>query len=75
MKKIGIIALGAMAFACSESADNTATEANTDGPGIEESVEAGAGEEITPQVELDSGDNRRLEVDTISRETTEQQQQ
>ncbi|WP_266203009.1 hypothetical protein [Pontibacter kalidii] len=76
MKKILFIALGAFTFACSDASDNTtADEATMEENNMEESVEIGAGEEISPQLDLDSGENARLDVDTLSRKTVEEQQQ
>jgi hypothetical protein len=70
MKKILFIALGAFTFACSDASDNTTSEeATMEENNMEESVEIGSGEEISPQLELDSGENRRLDVDTVSSQT------
>ncbi|TPE44055.1 hypothetical protein [Pontibacter mangrovi] len=71
MKKTFLILLATIAFACNNTADNTTERETT----ADEPVEIGAGEKITPQVELDSGTNKRLDVDTVSRKTIEKQQQ
>ena len=65
MKKLFIICIGAIAFACGDAANQSADEGvNAETPAGE--VEEYSGEEITPQVDLDSGSNERLEVDTVS---------
>ena len=60
MKKLLIILMGSLALACGNSERSTENEA-----AAEEDVEMGSGEEISPQLELDSADNR-FEVDSIS---------
>ena len=60
MRKLLIILMGALALACGNSDRSTENEA-----AAEEDVEVGSGEEISPQLELDSADNR-FEVDSIS---------
>lgn len=61
MKKVLMITCLALTMACSERADR-----EQDGEvAVEEEVDAGAGEEISPQLELDSTD-RTFEVDTVS---------
>lgn len=60
MKKLLIILMGSLALACGNSERSTENEA-----AAEEDVEVGSGEEISPQLELDSADNR-FEVDSIS---------
>lgn len=63
MKKIMLISCLALGMACSGNSeraesDNTEVEA-------EENVDVGAGEDISPQLELDSSE-QRFEVDTVS---------
>ncbi len=56
--------MGLATFACGESSNQ-----NSEGVDLNNSrdnVEDFSGENITPQVDLDSGSNQRLEVDTIS---------
>lgn len=76
MKKIFLIALGAVAFACSDAADNRTTGSENAAAGstdVEENVEIGAGEEVSPQLDLDSASNERLDVDTVSNESVDVQ--
>ena len=62
MKKLVIILFTSLAMACGDSSNrSTDREAAT-----EEDVEIGSGEEISPQLELDSAEDTRFEVDTIS---------
>lgn len=62
MKKLLMIVLVSMAMACGDNSDrSTDREA-----AAEEDVEIGSGEEISPQLELDSAGDTRFEVDTIS---------
>lgn len=60
MRKLLIILMGSLALACGNSDRSTENEA-----AAEDDVEVGSGEEISPQLELDSADNR-FEVDSIS---------
>ena len=62
MKKILLISFLSLAMACGGSSDRAE---NQDEAAADESVDPGAGEEISPQLELDSSD-RRFEVDTVS---------
>ena len=64
MKKLLIILLGTFAFACGNT-DNE-TEGTNDETTIEEDVEIGAGEEISPQLELEEDSAENFEVDTVS---------
>ena len=64
MKKLLIILPGTFAFACGD-AGNTTKDAAT----IEESVEKGTGEEISPQLVADSDFMERFDVDTVSSST------
>ena len=64
MKKLLIILLGTFAFACG-NADND-TEGTNNETTTEEDVEIGAGEEISPQLELEDDSAANFEVDTIS---------
>ena len=69
MKKLSILFIVMITFACSTTTNDTAN-GETDDIYIEENVDEYAGENITPQVDLDSGNNDRLEVDledTIAR--------
>lgn len=76
MKKIFFIALGAIAFACSDAADNrtTGSEDAAGNTAVDENVEIGAGEEISPQLDLDSASNERLDVDTVSNDSMNDRQ-
>ncbi|SFG47049.1 hypothetical protein [Pontibacter chinhatensis] len=77
MKKIFLIALGAIAFACSDAADNRTTgseDAAAGSTAVDENVEIGAGEEISPQLDLDSASNERLDVDTVSNDSMNDRQ-
>lgn len=65
MKKLFIILVSVFAYACGDTSNQSADE------GVDVENQAGEVEEysrenITPQVDLDSGSNERLEVDTIS---------
>lgn len=60
MRKLLIVLIGSLALACGNSDRGTEREA-----AAEEDIEAGSGEEISPQLELDSAENR-FEVDSIS---------
>ncbi|MBB6611630.1 hypothetical protein H7F15_11325 [Pontibacter sp. Tf4] len=84
MKKILIIGLGFLTFACTES-NTTADEADAEVTTTDETrttdetvgdgdVEIGSGKEISPQLE-GLEDTGRLEVDTLSSATEEQQRQ
>ncbi|WP_161890159.1 hypothetical protein [Pontibacter russatus] len=64
MKKLLIILLGAFTFACG-NADNE-TEGTNNETTTEEDVEIGAGEEISPQLELEGDSAENFEVDTVS---------
>jgi len=73
MKKLLIILLGTFAFACGNT-DNDAGNINGDATTIDESVDKGAGEEISPQLKFESDSNENFEVDTVtSAESIEQQ--
>ena len=61
MKKLFLIFLAAVAIACGDGA-NRAEDREA---AAEEEVDAGAGEEISPQLDLDSADSR-FKVDTVS---------
>jgi hypothetical protein len=74
MKKVLIILLAVFAFACSK-AENKSEDTNRDIGAVNESVEKGAGEEISPQLEIDSDTARDLKVDTISSAQEEHQRQ
>ena len=58
MKKLLFILIGSLAMACGDGSGRQEATADED-------VEIGSGEEINPQLELDSTD-ARFEVDTIS---------
>ena len=61
MKKLLTVLCASLVMACGDGNDkSTGREA-----AAEEDVEIGSGEEISPQLELDSADSR-FEVDTIS---------
>jgi hypothetical protein len=67
MKKLLFIILACVALACGDSnrSDNDNRDRSKDREAAaEEDVDIGAGEEISPQLELDSAD--RFKVDTIS---------
>ncbi|NDK55793.1 hypothetical protein [Pontibacter fetidus] len=72
MKKLLIIALGVFAFACGDTG-NKENETTNDAPATEEGMDAGAGEDVSPQLEVDD-DSARLEVDTISTATEANEQ-
>ncbi len=72
MKKVLIVALGFLTFACGESG-NTAGNSNN-GTNIDESVEKGAGNEVSPQLQTEGDSATRLEVDTVSSSTEANQQ-
>ncbi len=61
MNKALIIFFMAIVLACGEGSDR----AQEGEAAVEEEVDVGAGEDISPQLELDSGDSR-FEVDTVS---------
>ena len=65
MKKLLIILLGTFAFACGNT-DNETEGTNNEETTIEEEVEMGAGEEISPQLELEDDSAENFEVDTVS---------
>lgn len=67
MKKLLILVLGCVALACGDGArDNDSSNRSTDREAAaDEDVDIGSGEAVSPQLELDSADNR-FEVDTIS---------
>jgi len=65
MKKLFLILFGAITFSCGDTG-NQSSEERVDENNTGENVEEFSGENITPQVDLDSGSNERLEVDTIS---------
>ena len=62
MKKLFIILFASLAMACGDSS-NRSTDREA---AAEEDVEIGSGEEISPQLELDSAEDTRFDVDTIS---------
>lgn len=62
MKKLLWILVGSLAMACGNGSDRA--DANREAA-TEEDVKIGSGEEISPQLELDSTD-ARFEVDSIS---------
>ena len=62
MKKLSMLLIATITFACSTPTNDTTNEETND-IYIEENVDEYAGENITPQVDLDSGNNDRLEVD------------
>ena len=74
MKKLLIILLGTFAFACgnggSEAEGTGSDEAMTD-----EGVEIGAGEEISPQLEMEDDSAENFGVDTVSSATEINQEQ
>ena len=59
MKKLFWIFLAALAIACGDGSDRAGDRE------AEDEVDAGAGEQISPQLELDSADSR-FKVDTVS---------
>jgi hypothetical protein len=63
MRKLSMLFFALATLACSTSTENTANE-KTNEVHLEDTVDQYSGENITPQVELDSGNNDRLEVDT-----------
>lgn len=65
MEKLIILFFGALTIACGETSKQS-SEQEVDQVNSEENVEDYSGENITPQVDLDSGSNESLEVDTIS---------
>jgi hypothetical protein len=67
MKKLLWIIFVAFAMACGDNTDRS----NDREAAAEEEVDKGSGEEISPQLELDSADSR-FKVDSIS--TTEEAQ-
>ncbi|MDO6391748.1 hypothetical protein Q4E40_16550 [Pontibacter sp. BT731] len=76
MKKTLIIFVGIFFFSCSSdnTTRDTADDANTrDAETIDESVEIGAGEEVSPQLDMED-DTAAFEVDTISNTTGTNQQ-
>lgn len=72
MKKLSILLVAAVAFACSTTTTNDTTNQETIPNDTEEHVEEYSGENITPQVNLDSGSNERLEVDVEDTVTSAQ---
>ncbi len=60
MKKLFLIAAVALMMACGDRSGNTEQEA-----AAEDEVDIGAGEEVNPQLELDSS-GTRFEVDSTS---------
>ncbi|MEJ8755628.1 hypothetical protein WG947_01355 [Pontibacter sp. H259] len=76
MKKVLIIALGFFAFACGESgntAGDATDETTEESTNADERLDAGSGEDISPQLEHDS-DSGRMEVDTVSSATEANEQ-
>ncbi|RNI24121.1 hypothetical protein [Rufibacter latericius] len=61
MKKLLIISLGTLTFACGNT-ENSNLDSNT----ADESVEIGSGDEISPQLKSESDSSNALEVDTVS---------
>ena len=61
MKKLFWIFLAALAIACGDGSDRAGDREAA----AEDEVDAGAGEQISPQLELDSADSR-FKVDTVS---------
>ena len=66
MKKLLIVLLGTFAFACGNNAGSEPEDTNSGETTIEEEVEIGAGEEISPQLELEDDSAANFEVDTVS---------
>ncbi|GGG12869.1 hypothetical protein [Pontibacter amylolyticus] len=76
MKKTLIIFVGIFFFSCSSdnTTRDTADDANTrDAETIDESVEIGAGEEVSPQLDMQD-DTAAFDVDTVSNTTDTTQQ-
>ncbi|PVY39479.1 hypothetical protein [Pontibacter virosus] len=76
MKKTLIIFAGIFFFSC--SSDNTTRDTADDADTrntetMDESVEIGSGEEISPQLDM-QGDTAAFEVDTVTTPTTTNQQ-
>ncbi|SIT74947.1 hypothetical protein [Pontibacter indicus] len=76
MKKILIMLAGVFFFSC--SSDNTTHDTAGDADNrntetMDESVEIGAGEEISPQLDME-GDSAAFDVDTVSTTDTSNQQ-
>lgn len=76
MKKLILIAVGVAAFSCGDNNTRNAGNGNTQSEGtIENKVEAennmkeGSGEAISPQLEQDSINKERYDVDTVSSST------
>ncbi|QHL86365.1 hypothetical protein GU926_02465 [Nibribacter ruber] len=74
MKKVLMVATVLLGFGCGDS-NTTTTRQTTQDMATDESVEIGAGDEISPQLEGDD-DSARLRVDTVtsSQEVQTQQQ-
>lgn len=60
MKKLFLVSITVLLLACGNGTDGKKADAATD-----EKTDIGDGEEISPQLELDSSDTR-FEVDTLS---------
>jgi len=76
MKKVLILCVGVLAFACNSGSNNTAGE-DVGNINSAENVEENSQENISPQLNTEEGtDNSRLEVDTIrSAESAQEQKQ
>ena len=75
MKKTLIIFVGIFFFSC--SSDNTTRDTAGDADNrntetMDESVEIGAGEEVSPQLDME-GDSAAFDVDTVSTTDTSNQ--
>lgn len=70
MKKLLIIATGIAVFACGDGNTKTGRESSTQSESKpENNVEEGSGEMISPQLEKDSINEQRFDVDTVSSAT------
>ncbi|WP_187261875.1 hypothetical protein [Pontibacter beigongshangensis] len=65
MKQLLFLLLATFAFACGNS-DGNRTDTNREATTTDENVEIGSGNEINPQLELESDTSSALEVDTVT---------
>ncbi|OKL41144.1 hypothetical protein A3841_15080 [Pontibacter flavimaris] len=67
MKKLLIIATAVATLACGDGASGNGENAGTQSEGnVQNNVEEGSGEMISPQLEQDSVNEERFDVDTVS---------
>ena len=70
MKKLLLIAVGAATFACGDGATKNGGDTNAQQQGTAQTnVEEGSGTLISPQLEQDSVNAERYDVDTVSSAT------